>query len=46
MFCEFVQAFLGLVHDAFRGCARLVAENALLRQQVVVLKSRGGVRPR
>lgn len=34
-----------LVRDAFRGRAKLVAENALLRQQVIVLK-RGAPRPR
>ena len=44
MFREFFRAFLGLVHDAFRGRARLIAENALLRQQIVVLQ-RGASRP-
>ena len=42
---EFVQACLGMVRDIFRGRAKLIAENALLRQQVVVLK-RGASRPR
>ena len=45
MFREFVKACLGLVGDAFRGRAKLIAENALLRQQAVVLK-RGSPRPR
>jgi len=38
MFRELVQACLGMVRDIFRGRAKLIAENALLRQQVVVLK--------
>ena len=45
MFREFVQACLGMARDIFRGRAKLIAENALLRQQVVVLK-RGASRPR
>jgi hypothetical protein len=45
MFREFVKACLGVVRDAFRRRAKLIADNALLRQQVVVLK-RGSPRPR
>jgi hypothetical protein len=45
MFREFIKACLGLVRDAVRGRAKLIAENALLRQQVVVLQ-RGAPRPR
>jgi len=45
MFRELVQACLGMVRDIFRGRAKLIAENALLRQQVVVLK-RSASRPR
>jgi hypothetical protein len=45
MFREFVQACLGMVRDIFRGRAKLISENALLHQQIVVLK-RGVSRPR
>ncbi len=44
MLGEFLRAFFGLVHDIFRGRARLIAENALPRQQIVVLQ-RGASRP-
>jgi hypothetical protein len=37
MFPESFRAFLGLVRDALRRHAKLVAENAQLRQQVIVL---------
>ena len=45
MFREFVQAFLGIVRDLFCARGKLIAENALLRQQVVVFK-RSASRPR
>ncbi|MBN2574221.1 MAG: hypothetical protein JXP73_06630 [Deltaproteobacteria bacterium] len=45
MFREFVQGRLGMVRDLFRTRARLIAENVLLRRQVVVLK-RAAPRPR
>ena len=45
MLREFFQACLRIVHDAFHGRAKLIAENALLRQPVVVLK-RASPRPR
>ena len=45
MFRELFRAVLGLVRDAFSGRGKLVAENALLRQQVLVLQ-RGTPRPR
>ena len=45
MLREFIQAFLGVVRDLFRARTKLLAENALLRQQVVVLK-RSASRPR
>jgi hypothetical protein len=38
MFREIVQACLGIVRDVFRVRANLIAENTLLRQQLVVLK--------
>ena len=37
MLRESLKASLGLLRDAFRGRAKLVAENALLRQEVIVL---------
>jgi putative transposase len=44
MFREFVKGGLALLRDLVRGHAKLVAENTLLRQQVVVLQ-RGSPRP-
>ncbi len=44
MFREFVKGGLAVLHDLARGRAKLVAENALLRQQVTVLK-RSAPRP-
>jgi len=37
MLRESLKALVGLLRDAFRGRAKLAAENALLRQQVLVL---------
>jgi putative transposase len=45
MFPEFFRAFLGLVRDALCRHAKLMAENAVLRQQVIVLR-RSAPRPR
>jgi len=45
MLRESLKAFVGLLRDAFRGPAKLVAENALLRQEVIVL-GRGRPHPR
>ena len=45
MFPEFFRAFLGLVRDALCRHAKLMAENAVLRQQVIVLQ-RSAPRPR
>ena len=45
MFRELFRAFLVLARHAFGGRAKLVAENALLRQQVIVLQ-RGTPCPR
>jgi hypothetical protein len=45
MFRESFRAFPGLVRDAFRGRCRLIAENALLRQQVIMF-GRSTPRPR
>lgn len=38
MFRELIQALFAMMRDVFRGRAGLIAENALLRQQVVVLR--------
>jgi hypothetical protein len=40
MFREFVQALHGMVRDLLCARGKLIAENALLRQQVVVLRRR------
>jgi hypothetical protein len=45
MFREFLRVFLSLLRDVFRGRSRLTAENALLRQQVIVL-GRSAPKPR
>jgi hypothetical protein len=45
MLRERLRIFLSLVCDVLQGRAKLIAENALLRQQVLVLQ-RGVPRPR
>ena len=45
VFREIVRLLLGLVRDTLRGRAKLLTENALLRQQIIVLQ-RGAPRPR
>ncbi len=45
MFCEVARSLFGALKDTLRSRANLVAENAVLRQQVIVLQ-RGKPRPR